>query len=332
MGTEQMRAAVYHVACIIVTCCISGAPGTAIAQSDYPNKPIRLLVGFAPGGGTDIVARVVAQRLGEVLGQQIVIDNRAGANQIIASEIVATARPDGYTMFMASAGFTINPALQEKLPFDSIKDFAPITMVATAPNVLVIHPSLPVRSIPDLIAIARQKPGQLLYGSGGVGTPSHLAGALFAALNKIGMGHVPYKGSGQALGAMLSGEFQVSFPQLSSGIPHIKSGKLIALGVTTSRRSALMPELPTVAESGTLGYEASSWSGLMGPARISKQVIIKLSDATNRILKEADMAEKLFRQGAEVVGGSPEQFAATISTEIPQWKKLVVSERIKLKN
>jgi len=306
-----------------------GFHGDAIAQANYPNKPIRLLVGFAPGGGTDTIARIVAQRLGDVLGQQVVIDNRAGANQIIASEIVAGARPDGYTLFMASAGFAINPAMQEKLPFDSIKDFTPITMAATAPNVLVVQPSLAIKSIPDLIALARQKPNQLLYGSGGVGTPSHLSGALFASLNKIRLEHIPYKGSGPALAAMLGGEFQIAFPQLSTGIPHIKSGKLVALGVTTSRRSAFMPDLPTVAESGTLGYEASSWAGLMGPAGLPKQVVIKLSEATNRLLKEAEITDKLFNQGAEVVGGSPEQFAATISREIAQWKKLVVAERIK---
>ena len=309
-----------------------GFHGGAIAQANYPNKPIRLLVGFAPGGGTDTIARIVAQRLGDVLGQQVVIDNRAGANQIIASEIVAGARPDGYTLFMASAGFAINPALQEKLPFDSIKDFAPITMAATAPNVLVVQPSLALKSIPDLIALARQKPNQLLYGSGGVGTPSHLSGALFASLNKIRLEHIPYKGSGPALAAMLGGEFQVAFPQLSTGIPHIKSGKLVALGVTTSRRSAFMPDLPTVAESGTPGYEASSWAGLMGPASLPKQIVVKLSDATNRLLKEAEIIDKLFNQGAEVVGGSPEQFAATISREIAQWKKLVASEGLNIKN
>jgi tripartite-type tricarboxylate transporter receptor subunit TctC len=325
-----MRTAVCGSAVIAVL--TGGFHGGAIAQTDYPSKPIRLLVGFAPGGGTDTIARIVAQRLGEVLGQQVVIDNRAGANQIIASEIVAGARPDGYTLFMASAGFTINPALQEKLPFDSVKDFAPITMAATAPNVLVVQPSLALRSIPELIALARQKPNQLLYGSGGVGTPSHLSGALFASLNKIRIEHVPYKGSGPALAAMLGGEFQISFPQLSTGIPHIKSGKLVALGVTTSRRSAFMPELPTVAESGTPGYEASSWAGLMGPARLPKPVIAKLSDATNRILKEANISDKLFNQGAEVVSGSPEQFAAAISREIAQWKKLVASEGLNIKN
>jgi tripartite-type tricarboxylate transporter receptor subunit TctC len=328
VSAQQIKAAAYDAAFAMIMLCV-GAASAAAAQTDYPNKPIRLLVGFAPGGGTDIVARIVAQRLGEVLSQQVVIDNRAGANQIIASEIVATARPDGYTLFMASAGFAINPALQEQLPFDSIKDFSPITMVATAPNVLVILPTLSARSIPDLIALVRRTPGQLHYGSGGVGTPSHLSGALFCALNKMAIEHIPYKGSGQALTAMLSGEFQISFPQLSTAIPHIKSGKLIALGVTTSRRSALMPDLPTVAESGTSGYDTSSWSGLMAPAGIPKQVVKKLSDATNGILKEANMTEKLFNQGAEVIGGSPEQFAAVISREIAQWKKLVASERIK---
>jgi tripartite-type tricarboxylate transporter receptor subunit TctC len=331
MRSIFVKTAVYHVILIMLTLCIGIPTSAAFAQTDYPNKPIRLLVGFSPGGGTDIVARIVGHKLGEALGQQVVIDNRAGANQIIASELTANAKPDGYTLFMASAGFTINPAFHEKLPFDPIRDFSPITMVATAPNVLVIHPSLPARSVQDLIVLARTKPGQLIYGSGGVGTPSHLSGALFGALNKIRIEHVPYKGSGQALTAMLSGELQMSFPQLSGAIPHIKSGKLIALGVTTIRRSALMPELPTIADSGIAGYETSSWSGVMGPVGIPKQVVIKLSDVINRIMKDPDMSDKLSKQGAEVVGGSPEEFAATISTEIEQWKKLVVSERIKMK-
>jgi len=325
-----MRTTVCRFAVIVIL--TGGLQVGALAQADFPNKPIRLLVGFSPGGGTDTVARIVAKGLGEVLGQQVVVDNRAGANQIIASKIVAGARPDGYTLLMASAGFAINPALQEKLPFDSVKDFAPITMAATAPNVLLVQPSLAIRSIPGLIALARQKPNQLLFGSGGVGTPSHMGGALFAFLNKIRIEHVPYKGSGPALAAMLGGEFQISFPQLSTGIPHIKSGKLVALGVTTSRRSALMPELPTVVESGTAGYEASSWSGLIGPTGLPKPVIAKLSAATNRVLKETDTSSNLFNQGAEVVGGSPEQFAATISREIVQWKKLVAADGLGIKN
>lgn len=325
-----MRTTVCRFAVIVIL--TGGLQVGALAQADFPNKPIRLLVGFSPGGGTDTVARIVAKGLGEVLGQQVVVDNRAGANQIIASKIVAGARPDGYTLLMASAGFAINPALQEKLPFDSVKDFAPITMAATAPNVLLVQPSLAIRSIPGLIALARQKPNQLLFGSGGVGTPSHMGGALFAFLNKIRIEHVPYKGSGPALAAMLGGEFQISFPQLSTGIPHIKSGKLVALGVTTSRRSALMPELPTVVESGTAGYEASSWSGLIGPTGLPKPVIAKLSAATNRVLKETDTSSNLFNQGAEVVGGSPEQFAAAISREIVQWKKLVAADGLGIKN
>ncbi|MDB5811841.1 MAG: hypothetical protein JWN94_3963 [Betaproteobacteria bacterium] len=325
-NAQRIKAAAGKCAWAIAVLC---AAGTAPAQTDYPNKPIRLLVGFAPGGGTDILARIIAQRLGEVLSQQVVIDNRAGANQIIASEITAAARPDGYTLFMASAGFTINPALRDKLPFDSIKDFSPIVMAATAPNVLVIQPSLAVRSIPDLMALARRNPRQLRYGSGGVGTPSHLSGALFCALNNINIEHIPYKGSGQAITAMLSGEFQIAFPQLSTAIPHIKSGKLTALGVTTIRRSTLMPDVPTIAESGTPGYDTSSWSGLMGPAGLPKQLVSKLGDATNRILKEPATSDKLANQGAEIIGGTPGQFAATLVREIAQWKKLVASEQIK---
>ena len=325
-----MKPMTYHLTLIMLTVYLGCAANPASAQTGYPTRPIRLLVGFAPGGGTDIVARILGHKLVDALRQQVVVDNRPGASQIIASELAATAAPDGYTIFMASAGFTINPAFYQKLPFDPIRDFSAITMVASAPNVLVIHPSIPARSVKDLVALARTKPGQLTYGSAGVGAPSHLSGVLFGALGQVEIVHVPYKGSGQVMIDLLSGQLQLSFPALSGAIPHIKTGKLIALGVTTRKRSALLPALPTIAESGMAAYEASSWFGVIGPAGMPKQVVLKLSEVINRILKDPDVRETLVRQGADAVGGSPEDFAATISAEIAKWKKLVASARIKV--
>jgi tripartite-type tricarboxylate transporter receptor subunit TctC len=303
--------------------------GTGFAQSAYPNKPIRLLVGFAPGGGTDLTARVLAQKLDEAFRQRVIVDNRPGAGQIIASELAARATPDGYTLFMAAAGFAVNPALYQKLPFDSVRDFATIAMVARTPNVLVVSPALPARSVKDVIALARAKPGYLAYGSGGVGAPSHMSGALFSALAKVELTHVPYKGSGPAMIDLLSGQLLISFPDLTVAMSHIKSGKIIALAVTTRERSELMASTPTIAESGLTGYDASSWFGVIGPARIPKPVIVQLNESINRILKSQDVRDMLATQGASAVGGSPEAFAATISTEIDRWKKVVASTGMK---
>jgi tripartite-type tricarboxylate transporter receptor subunit TctC len=304
---------------------------SAFAQADYPNKPIRLLVGFAPGGGSDIVARVVAPKLSEALNQQrIVIDNRAGASQIIASELTAKAAPDGYTLFMASAAFTINPALYKKLPFDTLRDFSAIAIVAATPNVLLIHPSIPARSVKELIAYARAKPGQLLFGSGGVGTPSQLSGVLFNMLANTDITHVAYKGSGAAMSDLLGGQIQMSFPALSGVINQIKSGKLIALGVTSRQRSSSLPDIPTIEESGLAGYEATSWYGLLAPAGLSKALVTRLNAATNRVLKDADVREQLMRQGADPLGGSPEEFAAIVSKDTERWKKVVTAAGIKV--
>jgi len=302
------------------------AAGDAGAQPDSGNMPIRMLVGFAPGGATDVVARIVAPRLSEMLGQQrIVIDNRSGAAQIVASELTAAAAPDGRTLFMTSAAFAINPALYKKLSFDPIRDFTPIVLTASAPNVLVVHPSTSARSVKDLIALARAKPGQLLYGSAGVGAPSHLAGVLFAQLARVEITHVPYKGSSQAMTDLLGGQLQLSFPALSGAMPHIKSEKLIPLGVTSRKRTPSLPDVPAIEESGLAGYEATSWFGLMGPARLPVALVAKLNTAMNRTLKEADVRELLARQGTDPVGGTPEQFAATIAGDIARWKKVVAA-------
>jgi tripartite-type tricarboxylate transporter receptor subunit TctC len=306
------------------------AARAAFAQADYPSKPIRLLVGFAPGGTTDIVARIVGPKLSEALNQQrIVVDNRAGAAQIVASELTARATPDGYTLFMASAAFTISPALNSKLPFDPLRDFSAIAIVAATPNVLVIHPSVPARSVKELIAFARAKPKQLLYGSAGVGAPSHLSGVLFGMLANVDITHVPYKGSGQVMTDLLGGQLQMSFPALSGVINHIKSGRLIALGVTSRQRSSSLPDVPTIEETGLTGYEASSWFGLLAPAGIPKPLVARLNTAINRALKDPEVREQLSRQGADPLGGPPEEFATIISRDIERWKKVVSAGGIK---
>jgi tripartite-type tricarboxylate transporter receptor subunit TctC len=306
------------------------AANVTFAQAEYPNKPIRLLVGFAPGGTTDIVARIVAPKLSEALNQQrVVIDNRAGAGQIIASELTAKAAPDGYTLFMASAAFTINPAIHKKLPFDSLRDFAPIAIVAATPNVLAIHPSVPARTLKDLIADARAKPGKLLYGSAGIGAPSHLSGVLFGMMANIDITHVPYKGSGQVMGDLLGGQLHMSFPALSGVLTHIKSGKLIALGVTSSRRSTVLPDVPTIEEMGLTGYDVSSWFGLMTASGVPQRLIRRLNTITNQVLKDPEVREQLSRQGADPLGGSPQEFAAIIAKDLERWKKVVAAGGIK---
>lgn len=303
--------------------------GTAHAQTEYPNKPIRFLVGVVPGGATDFLARAIGQKLAENLRQQVVIDNRPGANQIIAAEMTAKSPPDGYTIQMVPSGFTINPAIHAKLPFDPVRDFTPISLVANVPNVLVIHPSLPARSVKSLIALVRKNPGQMVYGSSGVGSPSHLAGELFKLLAKIEFTHVPYKGQGQSMIDLIGGHLQLAFPSIPASIPHIKTGKLIALGVTPSQRASALPGTPTINEAGLTGYEVSGWYGVLGPARIPKPSLEKLNGEINRILQAPEMREMLSSQGADPLGSTPEEFAATIATDLVKWAKVVASAGIK---
>lgn len=304
--------------------------GAALAQTAYPAKPIRMLVGYAPGGGTDLTARVIAQKLDEAFDQRVIVDNRPGASQIIASELTAKATPDGYTVLMSAAGLTINPAFHKKLPFDTLKDFGAIVMVARAPNVLVVTPGSSARTVKDIIALAKAKPGQLAYGSGGVSAPSHVSGALFAAMAGVELTHVPYKGTGPAMVDLLSGQLPIAFPDMTASLAHIKSGRILAIAVTTRNRSALLPAVPTVAESGLPGFECSSWFGMVGPAGIPKPVVAKLNETINRALKTPKVRDMLTTQGLAAVGGSAEEFTATISTELVKWKKLVVSTGLKI--
>ncbi len=321
---------VFPLPFVVLALSLGCAAGRTLAQTEYPSRPIRFLVGAVPGGATDILARAIGHKLGENLRQQVVIENRPGANQIIAAELTAKSPPDGHTLLMVPSGFTINPAIYRKLPFDPIRDFSAISLVANVPNILVIHPSLPARSVKSLIALARARPGQMTYGSSGTGSPSHLSAELFKMLTKADFVHVPYRGSGQSMIDLLAGHLQLSFPSIPASIPYIKSGKLVALGVTTSKRSSSLPEVPTIDESGVKGYEVSGWYGVLGPAKIPKLLVAKLNGEINRVLQAPEMRDSLLRQGADPLGSSPEEFAATIAADLGKWAKVVSAAGIKV--
>ncbi len=295
----------------------------AQAQS-YPDKPIKLVVPFAPAGATDVLARIVGQKLSELEKQPVIVDNRAGAGGNIGSDAVAKAAPDGYTLLMGAVGtHAINVSLYKKMPYDPVKDFIPVVLVATVPNVLVVPASLPVNSVKELIAYGKANPGKLNFGSSGNGTSIHLSGELFKSMTGMDMQHVPYKGSGPATVDLLSGQVQMMFDNLPSAMPNIKSGKLKALAVTSAKRSPSLPDVPTIAEAGVPGYEAPSWFGILVPKGTPPGIVAKLNTDINKILAMPDTKKKFLEQGAEPAGGTPEQFAALINSEIPKWAKVV---------
>ena len=273
------------------------------AERGYPNRPIRVVVGQAPGGATDIVARSLAVKLTEALGQSVVVDNRSGAAGSIGSAIVAKSAPDGYTALIVSSTYTINPSLNRKLPFDPIKDLQPVTLIASSPFLLMVHPSIPARTTKDLIALAKTKP--LTYGSGGIGSSGHLAAELFSSMAGIELTHVPYKGAGPALIDTLGGQLDLILSSIVSGMPYAKNGKLRALAITTRARSSAMPDLPTIAESALPGYDFSSWYGLMVPAGTSKQIVARLYAETAKALRMPDLQQRLSSEGCEPVGNTP---------------------------
>jgi len=319
----------FHPALTVLALALLCATGSAQAQKDYPSRPIRMLVGVVPGGATDILARIFGQKLAESWQQQVVVDNRPGANQIVAADLTSKAAPDGYTLQMIPAGFAINPAMHPKLPFDPIRDFTAISMVAMVPNVMVVHPSIPVKTVNDFVAYARARPGQFSYGSSGVGSPSHLCGELLSSLARLQMTHVPYKGQGQAMIDLLGGHLKLAFPSIPASIPFIKSGKLIVLGIATNRRSSALPDVPTIDESGVKGYDVSAWYGVIGPPKMAQPLLAKINGELNRILKTPEISQAMSQQGAEPLGSTPEEFAQAIATDIPKWKKLVADAGIK---
>jgi tripartite-type tricarboxylate transporter receptor subunit TctC len=302
----------------------------ALAQT-YPTKPIRLVVPFPPGGTTDILAREVGQTLSAALGQPVVIDNRPGAAGNIGSELVAKSAPDGYTLLMATVGtHAINPSLYAKLPYDHVADFAPVILVASVPNVLEVTPSLPVHSVADLIKLAKQEPGRINFASSGSGTSIHLSGELFKTMAGVNMTHVPYKGSAPALTDLIGGQVQVMFDNLPSSLQQIKAGKLRAIAVTSAQRAPALPDVPTIAESGLPGFEATSWFGVVAPAGTPPAIVARLNADVNQWLQTPEAKEKLLAQGAAAAGGSPEQFAAYIRAETEKWAKVVKASGAKV--
>ena len=306
------------------------AAGLAVAQAPaYPVKSVRLVVPSSPGGGTDILARVLAQKMSETFGQQFVVENRPGAGQVIGIEAVARSVPDGYTLLMAASAIVINEVLYAKPPYDTLRDFAPVTLGASLPNILVVHPALPVKSVRELIVLAKTRAGQLNYSSAGSGTSPHLSMELFRLMAGITLTHIPYKGSGPATVDLLAGQVQLSMPNVLTALPHIKGGKLRGLGVTSSKRATGLPDIPAIAE--TLpGYEAIQWYGILAPAGISRDIVGKLQAEIARILVLPEVKDRLAADGADAVGSRPDEFAAYIRAELAKWGKVVKTTGIKL--
>ena len=307
----------------------AAAAGSLLAQQDYPVKPIRFILGVAPGGATDILARAIGAKMAENLRQQVIIDNRPGANHIIGGELTAKSPKDGYTIQMIPEGWVINASVYAKLPFDPLRDFSPIAIVALVPNVLVIHPSINARSVKSFIAFARARPGQMSTGSSGVGSPSHMSGELFRVMTGIEWTHVPYRGQSLAVIDMISGQIQLGFPSIPASVAHIKSGRLIALGVTTTQRASALPDVPAISEAGLPGYEVSGWYGVIGPAGIPGPLVARINQEINGILKAPDMRDRLLREGAEPRTGTPEEFGETMARDLQKWAKVVKSAGIK---
>ena len=298
--------------------------GAATAQT-YPVKPIRVVVPFPAGGGIDTVARILTPKLTESLGQPAVVDNRVGASGTIGTEAVSKAPPDGYTLLATFASHAQNASLYPKLGYDTVKDFAPIMLIATVPNILVVNPSLPVKTVKDLIALAKKHPGEILYASIGNGTPAHLSAELFNSMAGIRMTHIAYKGAAPSIVALISGETQLTFTTVLVAMPHVKSGRLRALGVASLKRAAVLPDIPTIDEAGVRGYESNAWYGLLAPAKTPAAIIEQLHRETVKALQLADVRDNLKAQGAEPVGSTPRDFATLINAEIEKWRKVVVA-------
>jgi tripartite-type tricarboxylate transporter receptor subunit TctC len=294
------------------------------ATLEYPAKPIRLIVPFAPGGGTDLTARALAQKLSDAFGKPVVVDNRAGAGGVIGADLVAKAAADGYTLLMGTPGsMTINPNLRKNMPYDTLRDFAPITQTTISPFVLVVHPSVPASTVKELIALAKQKPGALNFGTAGNGSVSHLSAEQFKAVTGVQITHVPYKGSSQSLFDLIAGQVQLVFENLPVVLPHIRAGKVRALAVGTRTRSALLAEYPTVAEAGVPGYEATTTFGMLAPAKTPREIVEKLNREVVRILQSAEIKDSFGALGLETVGGTPEQYAVHLRDELARYAKVI---------
>jgi tripartite-type tricarboxylate transporter receptor subunit TctC len=300
------------------------------AQQAYPAKPIRFISPFAPGGGNDIISRAIAQKLSENVRQQVIVDNRPGANGIIGTEVAARSAPDGYTIVLIPSGHAVNASLHRKLPYDSIRDFTPITLVGSSPLILAVHPSLPVKNVKDLAALAKARPEQLTYGSAGIGSSGHLGGALFSVITGTKMVHVPYKGMSLAITDVIAGQISLVFGTSASVMQHARSGRLRALATTGAKRSPALPDLPTVAEAGVPGYEAGLWYGYVGPARIPADIVRRLNSEIVAVLKSPEVRDRLASQGVDPSPSTPEELGRLMVTDLERWAKVVQRAGIRL--
>jgi len=306
-----------------------GAAGSMRAQ-DYPTRTVRFIVPYVPGGGVDFVGRTLAQKLSDSWGQAVIVDNRPGGGTNIGSELVARAAPDGYTLLIGGVPNTVNVTLYPKLSYDLIRDFAPVILLDTAPNVLAVHPLVPAKSVRELIALAKAHRGALTYASAGIGSSNHLSGELFRTMAQIEIVHIPYKGGGAAVTDLLGGHVTMYFGTTPSTMPHVRSGKLRALGVTTAKRTRAAPDVPTIAESGLPGYEQSAWHGLLAPAATPQTIIATLHAEVLRVLRSQDVTDRFAVQGIEVIGSSPAEFAVFIKQDIAKYEKLVKTAGIRI--
>lgn len=315
--------------CLITMLSALAATPQAFAQTAYPSKPLRVLIGFVPGGFTDLAGRMVAQGLSEAFGQQVIAENRPGANGGIAAELTARAAPDGYTVYMASPGHTTNPILQSKTQYDPVKDFTPLSLFADIPNVLVVHPSVPSKTLKEFLALARARPVYLTQASSGIGSPGHLSGELLQMMAGVKFTHVPYKGSGAALTDLLGGHVDISFPTTAAALQYVAAGRLRGLGITSPKRSQAYPEVPTIAEAGVPGFEVMGWYGVIGPARLPREIAATLSHELMRLAKKGDVRARLLKAGADPVGSSAEDFSAFIASDHAKWSKVIKAASIK---
>lgn len=331
MRPSYRRSAIHiSIAGILSLAATAAQAAQSTSALQYPTKPVRLIVPFAPGGGTEITARAIAQSLSERLGQQFVVDNRPGANGTIGVDILTKSMPDGYTISMISSSHSVNATLIKNLPYDLTKDVAPITQATTQPYALVVHPSVQAKSVKELIALAKAKPGQLNYGSSGTGGASHLSGALFSSLAQIDIVHIPYKGGNPAMIDVIAGQIQMLYATILLAQPHIKAGRLRPLAVTTAKRSRAAPELPTMQEAGVKGYEFAGWYGVIAPVKTPQPIITKLNREIIDILRQSDVATRLAADGTEPVGSTPEQFGQHIRSEVVKWGTLTKQMNIKM--
>src|SRR5262245_41143503 len=312
------------------TACLLSLAAVPLAAQEYPAKPVRIILGFPPGGATDLVARLMAPKYTALLKQQFIVDNRPGANGVIGSDLAAKAAPDGYAIHLATIGSLVLSPATSKVPYDPLKDFAPISQAVALQNIFVVHPHLPVRSIKELTALARSKPGALNFASSGPASPGHLAGELYKGMAKVNLLHVPYKGGGPAMIDLVAGHVEIFVAVISTAVPQVKAGKARALAVTGTRRAAALPDVPTVAETGLKGYEATNWYGMVGPAHLPRPIVERLHKATVAVLESPDVKQALLDQGIEAAPNTPEQFAAYIQSETGKWTQVIKAAGIRV--